>query len=241
MKKIISSVVVLLMLFILSACSIETVEEYNSRIAAELSSNSESSSDDFSVVDESDVTSSQSSDISEAQTSKVLTPKNSQGSKKNSTADASSSSSGVSSKAADPHTAPPSQSPSNGDSSNSAASSQEDSITITISVTCSQLVGNNDLTSSTKELVPSNGTLLLSTAVKLSKNATVYDALKSACPGKIGCQAGYVYALYGLNEKMFGALSGWKYKVNGTVPLVGCNSFILSGGEVIEWYYTVNG
>ena len=34
-----------------------------------------------------------------------------------------------------------------------------------------------------------------------------------------------------------GALSGWRYKVNGEYPDIGASKYVLSDGDTVEWVY----
>lgn len=240
MNKVISVVLSLLIALMLSSCSVETVEEYNSRVLAEQPS-CQSSENSVGSRNESDA----SAD------SKAETPNDSNSSAKPGTqnssphgvsnsankADSSAKSADSGGTANTPASNGPAT-PNGSASSNSATSQQQTTITVTISVSCSQIVGSDNLDASVKDLVPSNGVLLSSTSVELAKNSTVYDALKSTCSGKIGYMGGYVYSIFGINEKKCGENSGWKYKVNGASPNAGCNSYTLSDGDVIDWYYT---
>ena len=55
----------------------------------------------------------------------------------------------------------------------------------------------------------------------------------------IGLEEGYVHSIT-YNGKLFcefdkGPNSGWMYKVNGDIPNVGINSFVLSDGDVVSY------
>ena len=50
----------------------------------------------------------------------------------------------------------------------------------------------------------------------------------------------YISGINYLYEFDYGDLSGWIFKVNGVESSVGCSSFVLSDGDVIEWCYTLN-
>ncbi len=50
----------------------------------------------------------------------------------------------------------------------------------------------------------------------------------------------YVAGIDGLFEFDDGPTSGWKYRVNGTVPDVGAGVYKLKPGDRLEWYYVVD-
>jgi hypothetical protein len=49
----------------------------------------------------------------------------------------------------------------------------------------------------------------------------------------------YVRGIGHLYEMEHGDLSGWNYKVNGSIPSMGCAAYTLSGGDEIVWEYTL--
>lgn len=89
--------------------------------------------------------------------------------------------------------------------------------------------------------------ILESTSLPIDENAgdTVYTILTDAAReygiilnvrGSDGME--YVAGIDGLSEFDYGELSGWIYHVNGEEPSVGCGSYTVSDGDVIEWLYT---
>lgn len=48
----------------------------------------------------------------------------------------------------------------------------------------------------------------------------------------------YVEGINQLYEYDCGELSGWMYNVDGWFPNYGCDKYILSDGETIQWVYT---
>ena len=48
----------------------------------------------------------------------------------------------------------------------------------------------------------------------------------------------YISSMFGLTERDYGPMSGWMYKVNGEDAEVGSGQYILSEGDVVEWYYS---
>ena len=51
----------------------------------------------------------------------------------------------------------------------------------------------------------------------------------------------YIKAIDFIYERAHGELSGWVYTVNGVSASVGCASYPLSDGDIIEWSYTTDG
>lgn len=89
------------------------------------------------------------------------------------------------------------------------------------------------------------GELYSGTVNRLAENASVWDALqKVASAENIDLKyrnqynTVYVEAIDGLEEFDNGPYSGWKYKVNGTYPPVGCAKYKLESGDTVVWTYT---
>ena len=115
--------------------------------------------------------------------------------------------------------------------------------TVTLSIRCDTI----------KELekknnaVPDNCVILDTREFTASSGDTVYDVLQTAArtyrilvdnQGSDG--AAYIAGIDGLYEFDYGELSGWMYRVNGTFPDVGCQSYTVREGDRIEWLYTTN-
>lgn len=110
--------------------------------------------------------------------------------------------------------------------------------TVSLYISCANAVGIQDG-------LPAGGTML-STTVAISEGDTVMDVLKRACrDAGLAVSAGgsYVSSIGGLSDRIDRAhpSSGWMYCVDGWFPNYGCNSYTLSGGESIEWLYTLDG
>ena len=120
---------------------------------------------------------------------------------------------------------------------------------VTIKIICTELTSHPEMIpDNLKNYVPSNGIILNTKTYQAGAGTTVYDVLNRACREN-GIQmehsdhpiyGTYVKAINYLYEKAAGNESGWKYKVNGKVPNVGCGSYQVSSGDEIIWYYTVN-
>lgn len=103
-----------------------------------------------------------------------------------------------------------------------------------------------------EKYVPKNGAVLKTTKYELlSDKDTVWDVLQRATKEhKIQMEyqganeniynSVYVEGINHLYEFSAGPLSGWMYKVNGVYPNYGCSQYKLADGDVIEWQYTVD-
>lgn len=118
----------------------------------------------------------------------------------------------------------------------------------TISINCSTILNNMDLLDSDKaDIVPENGIILGSTEVEINEGDSVFSVLQRVTREKrIHMEftdtpiynSAYIEGIANLYEFDCGELSGWVYKVNGEAPRRGASTYILSGGENIEWVYT---
>ncbi|AKP65380.1 hypothetical protein FC99_GL002569 [Levilactobacillus koreensis JCM 16448] len=80
-------------------------------------------------------------------------------------------------------------------------------------------------------------------SVAISKNATVFSALKSS-KLKLVYQSGvavYVSSINGLAENDVKVGSGWKYKVNGKFIDEAANTKHVTNGDDVHWYFTTAG
>lgn len=89
------------------------------------------------------------------------------------------------------------------------------------------------------------GSILTMAAVNLQDGDTAYSILKKTLGDRVeAAESGssvYVRGIDGLREFDQGHLSGWVYFVNGASPGCSASSYVLQGGETVEWRYTVDG
>ncbi|MGM9943333.1 MAG: DUF4430 domain-containing protein [Lysinibacillus sp.] len=126
---------------------------------------------------------------------------------------------------------------------------------VTIAIHVDTLLKNWDLLDpslQSEKYVPKNGVILKATTYELlSEKDTVWDVLQRATKEhkiQIEYQGAneniynsvYVEGINHLYEFSAGSLSGWMYKVNGVYPNYGCSQYTLKDGDVIEWHYTVD-
>ena len=116
----------------------------------------------------------------------------------------------------------------------------------TFTIECSTVLDHPDLLdSAVSEYIPVDGVILSGTDVAFGDGETVCDALRRVCAENgialetAGALGGvYVEGIGHLYEFDCGSGSGWMYRVNGEYPNYGCDSYVLSPGDVVEWKYT---
>ncbi len=113
--------------------------------------------------------------------------------------------------------------------------------TVTLSVRCDAVPDLDKI-----DHLPSDGIMLATETFEIEAGETVYDILVEAARKHslhldatgVG-EAMYVRGIGHLYEMEHGDLSGWNYKVNGTIPSEGCAAYTLSDGDEIVWEYTL--
>lgn len=120
--------------------------------------------------------------------------------------------------------------------------------TCTIRISCEDIIANTDMLEQSKlALVPENGILLDDFTVSFSDGKTVFDILLSAVrENNIHMEystspvfnTAYIEGIGNIYEFDCGAMSGWTYIVNGESPSIGCSSYTVSDGDIIEFYYS---
>ncbi len=112
--------------------------------------------------------------------------------------------------------------------------------TVTFAILC-------DTVGSANDYIPEDGVILEETEFAITAGDTVYDVLLEAAQ-TYGIQVdhtggegqAYIRGIQYLYEFDYGDLSGWMYVVNDEIPSVGCESYVLSDGDVVAWRYTCN-
>ena len=113
--------------------------------------------------------------------------------------------------------------------------------TVTLSIRCDTIADEDDRPLT----VPEDGAILDNAEFTISEGETVYDILLEASK-TYGIQidnrgadgVAYIAGIEYLYEFDYGSMSGWMYRVNGETPEVGCQGYVLSDGDRIEWLYT---
>ena len=90
------------------------------------------------------------------------------------------------------------------------------------------------------------GGVLLSSTTSITPGETVMQVLQRACRDAgipMVNKSGYISAIGGVYDHISDAYpsSGWMYCVDGWFPNYGAGSYTLSGGESIQWLYTLDG
>lgn len=118
-------------------------------------------------------------------------------------------------------------------------------VSVTVSVTCKNAVGSNDLNAGI--VLPPDGILLQSIQLTLSAGQSVFEALSAACKQQ-NLYFGYRSSSYGkyverigpIGEKDCGAKSGWTYTVDGVTPPLSADYYKLKKNAVIEWVFVTH-
>lgn len=118
----------------------------------------------------------------------------------------------------------------------------------TISIDCETVLSHKDeMNENLLKIIPSDGMILRSTEVEITKDMSVFDVLKKVCrdngihlefSNTPAYNSVYVEGIANLYERDCGSLSGWMYSVNGVYPNVGCSETTVKNGDVIKWRYT---
>lgn len=138
------------------------------------------------------------------------------------------------------------------ESSAAQTSAEENSETVTLTIRCDAVLQQeNALDPALKNggYLPKDGIILAETAYPLQENETVFSLLSRVARNQNiqleyqGAEQNvlgtvYVQGISYLYEFSCGENSGWVYRVNGTVPNVGCSAYSLKSGDTVEWLYT---
>jgi hypothetical protein len=122
------------------------------------------------------------------------------------------------------------------------------SFTVTLTVRADTLLINAGLLNRDKRgLVPEDGVIYPLTSVTAFEGDSVFDVLRREMRRAgihIAFQSvpfygsSYVEAIHNIYEFDAGALSGWKYSINGSFAVQGASQTVLRPGDAVEWHYT---
>lgn len=124
---------------------------------------------------------------------------------------------------------------------------ENDALTCTFSIYCTNAVNNEALDEEKAALLPADGAILAPQEVTFAEGDTVFDLLLQLTKkNKIHMEFStsplyetrYIEGIQNLYEFDCGELSGWMYKVNGVFPKYGCSQYVIEDGDTIEWLYT---
>lgn len=117
---------------------------------------------------------------------------------------------------------------------------------ISFEIQCVAIMGHKELwKEGIEEIIPTSG-YFYQGQQEISEGTTVYDVLKRICKEKNIALDTEFTPLYGtyyikgignLYEFDCGSESGWKYKVNETLPGVGCSDYSLKKGDRVSFFY----
>ncbi|MEG2306537.1 MAG: DUF4430 domain-containing protein [Erysipelotrichaceae bacterium] len=117
---------------------------------------------------------------------------------------------------------------------------------VTFSIDVKTILNNKDKLKPNKvNYVPDNGIILQAMQVEINGNETVFDLLKKITNEyriKLAYQgseaSAYIIDIANLEEFDCGDLSGWMYTVNGSYVNASCGAKSVSNGDVIRWVFT---
>ncbi len=126
----------------------------------------------------------------------------------------------------------------------------DNKINCTVSISCKTILEHMDrLKEAKKKMVPQDGLILKTTAVKIKEGSSVFDVLRDVTKeNNIHLEYNftplyksyYIEGIHNLYEQDCGELSGWMYSVNGSFPGISCSSYEVKQGDIINWVYTCN-
>lgn len=122
----------------------------------------------------------------------------------------------------------------------------EQMINVNITIDCKTILDNlDDLKSGYKDYVPKNGIILNNVSLKIKKDSTVLDVLKTVnqkydlnLKTRKSSYGTYIYGIGNIEEKICGSTSGWMYSVNGIFPGQSASSYRLNDNDKIKWCFT---
>ena len=92
--------------------------------------------------------------------------------------------------------------------------------------------------------VPQSGYFYSPAKQTVKNGITAFDLLEKVCKDNgisfTYQQKTYIHAIGGLAEKDCGGASGWAYKINGINPPKAASKYVLSDGDIVEWYYVTS-
>lgn len=129
---------------------------------------------------------------------------------------------------------------------NDNGQADEQMINISIAIDCKTILDNlDDVESGYKDYVPKNGMILDNISLKIKKDSTVLDVLKSVnekydlnLKTRKSSFGTYIYGIGNIEEKICGSTSGWMYSVNGVFPGQSASSYRLNNNDKIKWRFT---
>jgi len=116
------------------------------------------------------------------------------------------------------------------------------------SIRCDTILSNMSMLNKAKQsILPADGIIMPQTTIEIAENETAFDLLKRVTrENKIHMEfsitpidnGAYIQGIGNIYEFDCGPLSGWTYRLNGTVMGYGSSLCIIKPGDVLEWLYT---
>lgn len=117
----------------------------------------------------------------------------------------------------------------------------------TLSITCHEIFNHMDEFNKDKlSVLPKDGVIYSRKEVTFTEGESVFDVLaREMQKNRIHMEyeftpiynSNYIEGINNLYEKDLGSNSGWKYKVNGWFSNYGCSQYQVKEGDLIEWEY----
>ncbi|HHX57433.1 MAG TPA: DUF4430 domain-containing protein [Clostridiales bacterium] len=123
-------------------------------------------------------------------------------------------------------------------------------VKVKIAIRCEKAVENWDkLNDSAKNesIVPKGGIILDMQDYNAKEGDTAFDVLKSACEsngislnytGNVKRKTIYINGINGLYERDCGSASGWVYSINNEFPTASSGGYTVKDGDIIEFHFT---
>jgi|BioPla2DNA2_1021312.scaffolds.fasta_scaffold02391_9 hypothetical protein len=121
-------------------------------------------------------------------------------------------------------------------------------IKVKIGIYCNKAVVNWDkLNESAKKIVPESGVILDIQDYNAEEGDTVFDVLKGVCEsngislsytGSVKRKNIYINGINGLYERDCGGASGWVYSVNDEFIIASAGGYVVKDGDMIEFHFT---
>ena len=242
-----NALVVLLLLVIsmlFTGCSVETVDEYNSRMnltqAIEETTSITVKAEIFETRVEKE-TAQSDENISQVETSVNDTVTQTPTQRAESTSPIQATEKPQIPIQSSVETAPPNQ---------TVQETDKKTVKVKIAIRCEKAVENWDkLNDSAKNesIVPKSGIILDMQDYNAKEGDTAFDVLKSACEsngislnytGNVKRKTIYINGINGLYERDCGSASGWVYSINNEFPTASSGGYTVKDGDIIEFHFT---
>ena len=242
-----NALVVLLLLVIsmlFTGCSVETVDEYNSRMnltqAIEETTSITVKAEIFETRVEKE-TAQSDENISQVETSVNDTVTQTPTQRAESTSPIQATDKPQIPIQSSVETAPPNQ---------TVQETDKKTVKVKIAIRCEKAVENWDkLNDSAKNesIVPKSGIILDMQDYNAKEGDTAFDVLKSACEsngislnytGNVKRKTIYINGINGLYERDCGSASGWVYSINNEFPTASSGGYTVKDGDIIEFHFT---